>query len=135
MVLTRIFDCCDAVFADNYATYIYTRIMDHASRLDVATYEEPHFHDKLERARLQGTERIGMLQATDKLVQQVLTAMSLVAGIWLFSPWIVLILIACLIRFLRERSTLHFLSYSQVYTAGDGLSSGGGRKPGERERT
>ena len=45
MILGRMVDYCDAVFADKYATYINTRIMEHASRLDLATYEDPHFHD------------------------------------------------------------------------------------------
>ncbi len=116
MVFARMIDYCDAVFADKYATYINTRIMDHASGLDLATYEDPHFYDKLERARIQGTERIGMIQAAGKLTQQVLTAVSLVAGIWFFSPWIVLLLVGCLIPGFAGETHFAFLSYSQVYT-------------------
>jgi ATP-binding cassette subfamily B protein len=80
MTLGRVMDFCDAVFADKYATYINARTIDHASRLDLATYEDSAFHDKLERARIQGTERIGMIQAAGKLMQQFVTAISLVAG-------------------------------------------------------
>ncbi len=60
--LNRTIDFTDTLFADKYVKYISVRIMRHASSLDLATYEEPSFQDKLERARVQATDRLGMIQ-------------------------------------------------------------------------
>jgi len=38
-ILVRVTDYCDTVLADKYAKYIQRRIMQHASRLDLTTYE------------------------------------------------------------------------------------------------
>src|SRR6266702_683232 len=55
-ILVRVTDYCDTVLADKYAKHVSVRIMQHASRLDLTTYEDPTFQDKLERARVQGTD-------------------------------------------------------------------------------
>ncbi len=115
MILSRLIDYCDTVFADKYATHVNTRIMDHASRLDLSSYEDAHFHDQLERARLQGTERIGMIQSGGRLLQQFITVITLVAGIWSFSPWIVLLLIACLIPGFVGETHFAFVGYSLAH--------------------
>jgi len=78
-ILVRITDYCDTVLADKYAKYVSVRIMEHASRLDLTTYEDPAFQDKLERARVQGTDRVLMIQAAGRLIQQVITTASLKA--------------------------------------------------------
>src|ERR1700691_5821708 len=61
-ILGRVGDYCDTVLGDRYARYISTRIIEHASRLDLTSYEDPVFYDKLEPARVQGTDRIAMIQ-------------------------------------------------------------------------
>ena len=53
----------DALLADQFTRYTSIRVMQHASRLDLASYEDPVFYDKLERARVQATDRIAMIQA------------------------------------------------------------------------
>ena len=47
--------------------------MEQASRLDLTTYENPLFYDRLERARVQATDRLGMIQQMGRLFQQVIT--------------------------------------------------------------
>ena len=42
--------------------------MDHASQLDFQAYENPVFYDRLERARVQATDRLGMIQSIGRLV-------------------------------------------------------------------
>lgn len=84
--LNRTVDFTDVLFADKYVKYISVRIMRHASSLDLATYEEPSFQDKLERARVQATDRLGMIQQMGRLVQQAITTIALASSIVLFSP-------------------------------------------------
>jgi ATP-binding cassette subfamily B protein len=111
-ILIRLIDFCDTVLADKFTRHISTRVMEHASRLDMATYEDPHFHDKMERARVQGTDRIGMIQAIGRLLQQVVTTASLAAGIFLFSPWLLGVLVLCMVPAFLGETHFAFLGYS-----------------------
>src|SRR5579875_199911 len=52
-ILGRIVDFCDTLLADKYTRHVSVRVMEHASRLDLSSYEDPVFYDKLERARVQ----------------------------------------------------------------------------------
>ncbi len=53
----------DTLLADRFTRHVSIRVMEHASRLDLSSYEDPVFYDKLERARVQATDRIAMIQA------------------------------------------------------------------------
>jgi ATP-binding cassette subfamily B protein len=83
----------DALLADRFTRHVSIRVMEHASRLDLASYEDPVFYDKLERARVQATDRIAMVQALGNVVQQIIAAASLSAGILWFSPWLLVLLV------------------------------------------
>jgi ATP-binding cassette, subfamily B, bacterial len=111
-VLVRLIDFCENVLADKYTRYISTRIMMHAASLDLATYEDYKFHDKLDRARVQGTDRIGMIQASGRLVQEVIMTASLAASILFFSPWILFALIVCIVPAFLGETHFAFLGYS-----------------------
>ena len=111
-VLVRLIDFCENVLADKYTRYISTQIMTHAASLDLATYEDYNFHDKLDRARVQGTDRIGMIQASGRLVQEVIMTASLAASILFFSPWILFALIVCIVPAFLGETHFAFLGYS-----------------------
>jgi ATP-binding cassette subfamily B protein len=114
-ILNRGVDYCDTLLADKFIRHISVRIMYHASRLDLASYEDPLFHDKLERARVQATDRLGMVQQFGRLVQQVITTVSLAASILFFSPWLLVVLIACVIPAFLGESHFAFLGYAQAF--------------------
>jgi len=114
-ILNRGVDYCDTLLADKFIRHISVRIMYHASRLDLASYEDPLFHDKLERARVQATDRLGMVQQLGRLVQQVITTVSLAASILFFSPWLLVVLIACVIPAFLGESHFAFLGYAQAF--------------------
>ena len=111
-ILGRVGDYCDTVLGDRYARYVSTRVMEHASRLDLTSYEDPVFYDKLERARVQGTDRIAMIQSVGRLIQQVVTTVSLAAGIVLYSPWLLIALVACVVPAFMGETHFAFLGYS-----------------------
>ncbi len=46
----------DSLLADRFTRHVSLLVMEHASRLDLGSYEDPLFHDKLERARVQATD-------------------------------------------------------------------------------
>jgi len=111
-VLSRATDFCDTVLADKYARFISVKIMEHGSRLDLTSYEDPVFYDKMERARAQGTDRIAMIQATGRLFQQFITTASLVAGILKFSPLLLIGLVICVVPAFIGETHFAFLGYS-----------------------
>jgi ATP-binding cassette subfamily B protein len=111
-ILVRVTDYCDTVLADKYAKHVSVRIMEHASRLDLTSYEDPTFQDKLERARVQGTDRVLMIQAAGRLVQQVVTTSSLAFSICLFSPWLLVALVVCVVPAFLGETHFAFLGYS-----------------------
>jgi len=114
-ILARTIDYLDALLADKYTRHISIRVMEHAANLDLTAYEDPVFYDRLERARVQATDRLGMIQSIGRLVQQVITGASLSVSILLFSPWLwVLLIVGILPAFLGE-SHFAFLGYARNF--------------------
>jgi ATP-binding cassette subfamily B protein len=89
--------------------------MDQAAGLDLLAYEDPVFYDRLERARVQATDRLGMIQAMGRLVQQAITTLTLSVSIMVFSPWLMLLLIAGVIPAFLGESHFAFLSYAKNF--------------------
>ncbi len=114
-ILARATDYFDALLADKFTRHISVRIMEHAASLDLARYEDPVFYDKLERARVQATDRLGMIQAIGRLLQLVITTATLAVSIVLFSPWLLLVLIACVVPPFLGESHFAFLGYSLAF--------------------
>ena len=112
-VLGRMTGYFDALLADRFTRFVSVKVMEHASRLDLASYEDPVFYDKLERARVQATDRIGMIQALGGVIQQVIIAASLAAGVLWFSPWLLVLLVAAVIPAFLGESHFAFLGYAQ----------------------
>ncbi len=111
-ILVRVLDFFDTALADKFTRHISTRIVQHASKLDLTSYEDPVFYDKMDRARVQGTDRLIMIQSAGRLFQQGITAASLAASILMFSPWILLALIACVIPAFMGETNFAFKGYS-----------------------
>jgi ATP-binding cassette subfamily B protein len=114
-LLSRGTDYCDTLLADRFTLHISTRIMGHASRLDLASYEDPVFYDKLERARVQATDRLSMIQAVGRVIQEVITTFSLAAGILVYSPWLLAVLVLCVVPAFLGESHFAFLGYSLAF--------------------
>ncbi len=114
-MLTRIIDYLDALLADKYTRHVSIRVMKHAAELDLLAYEDPVFYDRLDRARVQATDRLGMIQSIGRLVQQVATVVSLSISIMLFSPWLMLLLIAGVLPAFLGESHFAFLGYAKNF--------------------
>jgi len=115
-VLGRAIDYCDALLADQFTKDVSVRVMEHATRLDLASFEDPVFADKLERARVQSTDRLGMLSGIGRMVQQAITLVSLAVGVFYFSPWLLLLLFVCTIPAFLAESHFAFLGYSLAHS-------------------
>lgn len=114
-VLLRTIDYSDSLLGDKYTRYISIRVMDHAASLDLIAYEDPLFYDRLERARVQATDRLVMIQQIGRLIQQAVTTITLSVSIMLFSPWLMLLLIAGVVPAFLGESHFAFLGYEKNF--------------------
>lgn len=114
-ILIRTIDYSDSLLADKYTRYVSIRVMNHAASLDLQAYEDPVFYDRLERARVQATDRLVMIQAVGRLVQQAITTITLSVSIMLFSPWLMLLLIAGVVPAFLGESHFAFLGYEKNF--------------------
>jgi ATP-binding cassette, subfamily B, bacterial len=114
-VLGRVIDYLDALLAGKYTHHVSVRVMEHAAGLDLVAYEDPAFYDRLERARVQATDRLYMIQAIGRLIQQVITTITLSISIMLFSPWLLLLLIVGVLPAFVGETHFAFLGYAKNF--------------------
>jgi ATP-binding cassette, subfamily B, bacterial len=114
-LLTRGIDYSDSLLADRYTHFVSVRVMKQAAALDLTTYEDPVFYDRLERARVQATDRLAMIQQMGRLFQQGLTTLIWTSILLWYSPWLVLLLaLGVLPTFLGE-THFAFLGYAKNF--------------------
>lgn len=111
-IFGRVIDYSDTVLADRYTRYIGVRVMEHASHLDLERYEDPDFYDKLERARVQATDRLATIRMMGQLLQQIVATITLAGSIIFFSPWLFLILLVSVLPTFVGESHFAFLHYT-----------------------
>ena len=114
-ILARTIDYSDSLLADKYTRYVSIQVMKHAAELDLIAYEDPVFYDRLERARVQATDRLGMIQQIGRLIQLVITTVTLSVTIIVYSPWLMLLLIAGVLPAFLGESHFAFLGYAKNF--------------------
>lgn len=114
-VLSRGIDYLDSLLADKYTRHVSIAVMKHASELDLIAYEDPVFYDRLERARVQATDRLAMIQSIGRLVQQLITALTMSISIIVYSPWLMLLLVAGVLPAFLGESHFAFLGYAKNF--------------------
>src|ERR1700755_1450350 len=78
----RFISLVDSLLGDRFTNHVSIRLMEHANSLDLVSFEDPVFYDKMERARRQTTARLGMLAGLAGMAQQLLTLFSLLSAVW-----------------------------------------------------
>src|SRR5579863_7818733 len=105
----------ESLLADHFGQRISLRIMKHATQLDLASFEDPAFCDKLARARGQTSGRLDLLAAILDIGQDTLSLISMSAGLFIFSPWLMALLIAAVIPAFLGEAHFSKLGYSILY--------------------
>ncbi len=114
-LLSRAINLCDSLLGDKFTNHVSLRLMEHASKLDLVSFEDPTFYDKLERARRQTTARLGMLAVLAGMAQQLVTLATLSAAVVTFSPWFLVLLVAAVIPAFLGETRFAMLAYSMLY--------------------
>ena len=117
-LVTRAIDYSDALLANKYTRHVSIQVMKHASELDLTAYEDPIFYDRLERARVQATDRLVMIQSIGRLELQLITALGWSVAVMLYSPWLMLLLIVAVLPAFIGETHFAFLGYAKNFQIG-----------------
>ncbi len=110
--MMRMIEFCDTTLADRFSRHMGIQLMKHSAKLDLMSYEDPVFYDKLERARVQSTDRVQMIQVAGRLIQELITTITLAAAIFLFSKLLLLALVVCIVPAFLGETHFAFMNYS-----------------------
>jgi ATP-binding cassette subfamily B protein len=111
MLLGRATDYMEGRLIDEFSQAASLRVMRHAAALDLAAFEDPEFYDKLERARVQATDRGMLLSTLGWVLQKVIALSLLTASVVYYSPWLFVLLLVCVLPTFAGESHFAFLGY------------------------
>jgi ATP-binding cassette subfamily B protein len=114
-VLGRANTLFDSLLGDRFTNRVSVRLMQHATALDLSSFEDPVFYDKLERARRQTTGRLTLLASLLNVCQDLLSLISLSGILFVFAPWMMLLLVAAVIPAFLGETHFTTLAYSALY--------------------
>ena len=114
-VLSRMIDYSDSVLAEKYTRHVSIQVMKHASELDLTAYEDPVYYDRLERARVQATDRLVMIQSIGRLELQLITAVAMSFAVMVYSPWLMLLLVVAVVPAFLGETHFAFLGYAKNF--------------------
>ena len=114
-LLARASALVEGLLAELFTNAISIRLMEHAATLDLQQFENPEFHDQLERARQGAMGRTALLDRILSMAQSMLTLGSLSIALIAAAPWLLLLLAIAVIpsfigetRFARQAYSLLF---------------------------
>ena len=114
-LITRAIDYSDSLLSNRYTQHASVKVMEQAAKLDLTTYENPLYYDRLERARVQATDRLAMIQQMGRLVQQAITTLTFSAALAWESPWLVLLLMVGVLPSFVGETHYAFLGYAKNF--------------------
>ncbi|HYP28840.1 MAG TPA: ABC transporter ATP-binding protein [Blastocatellia bacterium] len=111
-ILARCSSLIEGLLGQRFSNHTSIRLMEHASRLDIRHFENSAFYDRLERARRQTSNRLGLITQLLQVCQDVLTLASLSIALLVYSPWLVLLLAVAVTPSIFGESHFAILEYS-----------------------
>ncbi|MBV9085070.1 MAG: ABC transporter ATP-binding protein, partial [Acidobacteriaceae bacterium] len=111
----RFITLVDSLLGDRFTNHVSIRLMQHATSLDLVSFEDPVFYDKMERVRRQTTARLGMLASLAGMGQQLLTLISLLSAVIFYYPWLLVLLLAAMIPVFLGETRFAMLNYSILF--------------------
>lgn len=113
-LLNRGINLLDGLLGDLFANNSSVKLMEHAARLDLYHFEDSEFYDKLERARRQTVGRTVLMSQVLGQIQDLITMMFLAAGLIVFNPWLILLLIIAILPSFLGETHFNERNYSLV---------------------
>ena len=114
-VLGRVVSLLDSLLSERFTNATSLRLMEHAATLDLEDFEDSELQDRLERARRQAS---GPHDADGQLfgqAQDVVTIASFAAGLFVYAPWLIVLLLLALVPAFLGEAHFNAQSYSLNY--------------------
>ncbi|MBJ3786907.1 ABC transporter ATP-binding protein [Devosia sediminis] len=91
-IVNRAMNLVDSILTELHSNQMSVELMSHAARLDLRHFESAEYQDRLERARRQAAGRNALLSVLFGQAQNVITVATLAAGLFVYAPWLILLL-------------------------------------------
>jgi ATP-binding cassette subfamily B protein len=114
-VLGRVVSLIDSLLSERFNNATSVRLMEHAATLDLEDFEDSELQDKLDRARRQTMGRMTLLSQLLGQAQDMVTIVSFAAGLIVYAPWLILLLILALVPAFIGEAHFNAQSYSLNY--------------------
>jgi ATP-binding cassette subfamily B protein len=111
-VLGRTVSLLDSLLSERFSNATSLRLMEHAATLDLEDFEDSELQDSLERARRQAAGRMSMLGQLSGQAQDIVTIVSFAAGLFLYAPWLIVLMAIALVPAFIGEAHFNAQSYS-----------------------
>jgi len=113
--LGRLVSLLDSLLSEQFTNATSVRLMEHAATLDLEDFEDSELQDRLERARRQTTGRMTLMNQLFGQAQDIVTIVSFAAGLVVYAPWLIALLILALVPAFLGEAHFNSQSYSLDY--------------------
>jgi ATP-binding cassette, subfamily B, bacterial len=114
--LSRLSALLESLLGDLFANRTSVELMRHAATLDLEQFENPEIYDRLERARRQTVNRIGLFTLLLATVQDLITLLTLAVALAVYVPWLLVLLVVAVLPSLLGETHFASLGYSLLYS-------------------
>lgn len=102
-IINKVIAVTDGWMGDKYANASSVRLIQKTKDVNLSDLEDPEFYNKLNLARMQTQGRIYMMSNVLFQIQDFITMLSLIIGLVVFEPWLIVMLFLSLIpSFINE---------------------------------
>ena len=114
--LTRVSALLESLLGDLFANRTSVELMRHSATLDLEQFEDAEIYDKLERARRQTVNRIGLFTLLLATIQDLITLATLAVALAVYVPWLLVLLVVAVLPSLLGETHFASLGYSLLYS-------------------
>src|SRR5688572_19980178 len=114
-LLGRVVSLLDSLLSERFSIATSVRLMEHAATLDLEDFEDSELQDQLERARRQASGRTMLTTQLFGQIQDIVTIVSFAAGLVIYAPWLILLLVLALVPAFAGEAHFNAQSYSLAY--------------------
>ena len=111
-LLARATGLVDSILSELHSNTVSVELMAHAARLDLMHFESAEYQDRLERARRQAAGRNALLSQMFGQAQDIITVVTLAAGLFVYAPWLILLLPLSFVPAIWGETRFNMLDYS-----------------------
>ena len=114
--LSRLSALLESLLGDLFANRTSVELMRHAATLDLEQLENAEIYDKLERARRQTVNRIGLFTLLLATIQDAITLITLAGALAVYVPWLLVLLAVAVLPSLLGETHYAALGYSLLFS-------------------